>query len=566
MPKLTANLCAILLLITGCSTDAVRPRLEPPPPEQSPSRATRQPLPTRGPTLETVRVAMRDGVGLATDFYLPEGAGPWPAVLTRTPYGKHQFLNHSRRLNALGYAVIVQDTRGRFDSEGKADIFFTDGWGDLADGYDTVEWVALQPWCNGKVGMTGASAMGITQYLAAGSAPPHLVVCDVAVACASQYHHAAYPGGAFGEALVKDWLTQNGFPPEVLDTVRSHRTYDSRWRVANLEEVAGRVQVPMRHFGGWYDVFQQGTIDAFTILQHSGGEGARGRQRLIMGPWAHGGRPEGELDFPPQAAEHPREPSGTSWLARWLHGEPNGAFEDTPPVQYYTMGACGEPGAPGNKWRSADDWPVPAASREYFLQDGGTLGRTPPVKESRQTFSYDPRNPVPTLGGCNLTISRGPMDQSELESRPDVLVFTTEVLTAPLEVTGRVLARLWVSSTAPDTDFTVKLTDVYPDGRSMLVCDGIRRARFRNSFTKPELMRPGDVYALEVDLWSTSIVFNAGHRIRLAVSSSNYPRFEPNPNTAGGPGSGSDPAVARNSVHLGGEAHASRVILPVVTP
>jgi len=512
----------------------------------------------------TEMVPMRDGVRLATDIHLPEGKGPWPAILTRTPYGKGPRAQELAGVVRQGVAVVIQDLRGRFDSEGESSVFLTDGWGALQDGYDTVEWVAAQPWSNGKVGMAGGSAMGITQYLAAGAAPPHLMCCDVAVATSSLYHYAAYPGGAFGQALVGDWLRQSGFPDAVLQLVREHPSCDAVWRTANLAEVAPHVTVPMCHLGGWYDVFQQGTIDAFTLLQHQGGKGARGNQRLVVGPWGHGGQPTGELHFPPNAAEHPRDPARAEWFAYWLLGRPSDVMTRTPAVQYYTMGACGEEGAPGNEWRSADDWPVPSTEIPYYLRASGELTRAAPAADGgSRRYLYDPADPVPTRGGCNLTIPAGPLDQREIEGRGDTLLFTSEPLAAPLEVTGRLTARLWVSSSAPDTDFTAKLTDVYPDGRSMLVCDGIRRARYRESYAKPRLMEPGKVYQVEVDLWSTSIVLNAGHRIRLAVSSSNAPRFEPNPNTAGGPGSGEAPQAAENTVYMDAE-RPSCVLLPVV--
>ena len=512
----------------------------------------------------TEMVPMRDGVRLATDIHLPKGNGPWPVVLMRTPYGKGPRGAELAGVVRQGVAVVIQDLRGRFDSEGEASVFLTDGWGTLQDGYDTVEWVAAQPWCNGKVGMVGASAMGITQYLAAGAAPPHLVCCDVAVATSSLYHYAAYPGGAFGQALVGDWLRQNGFPDSVLQLVRAHPSYDAVWQAANLAEVAPQVTVPMCHLGGWYDVFQQGTIDAFTLLQHEGGEGARSNQRLVIGPWGHDGKPAGELRLPPNASEHPRDPARVEWFAYWLLGRPSDVMERTPAVQYYIMGACGEEGAPGNEWRSADDWPVPAEPTPYYCHPGGSLSTALPRADGPPfRYAYDPRKPVPTRGGCNLTIASGSMDQRELEDRHDVLVFTTEPLTVPLEVTGRLTARLWVSSSAPDTDFAAKLTDVYPDGRSMLVCDGLRRARYRDSYSEPRLMEPGEVYEVAVDLWSTSIVFNAGHRIRLAISSSNAPRFEPNPNTAGGPTSDQTPQVAENTLYVDAE-HPSHVVLPMV--
>jgi len=509
---------------------------------------------------------MRDGVKLATDVFLPDGEGPWPVVLSRTPYGRPTAQgrggNDSRGWNSEGYARVVQDTRGRFGSEGTATVFMTDGWGELQDGYDTIQWIAAQPWCNGSTGMVGGSALGITQYLAAGAAPPGLKCCWVHVACSSLYHFAAYPGGAFRKAMIEMWMRGNGFPQEAFDMVAAHPAYDALWATADLEAQAELVTVPMVHAGGWYDCFAQGTLNAYDVLQHRGGEGARGKQVLVFGPWVHGLSPAGEIEFPPQARENPLARYQKQWFAHYLKGEQNDVAE-LPRVRYYVMGDCDDPAAPGNEWRTAEDWPVPATPVPYYLQrDGKLLTDKPTLREASLSYDFDPANPVPTVGGANLVLTKGPMDQRKVEARPDVLLFETPPIEEPVEVTGHVTARLWVSSSARDTDFTAKLTDVYPDGRSMLLCDGILRARYRNSFSEPELIEPGKVYEVPVDLWSTSIVVNKGHKLRLAVSSSNYPRFEVNPNT-GAPGIKPDnPQVAHNTVYLDAE-RPSHVLLPM---
>lgn len=511
--------------------------------------------------VEVHMVPMRDGVRLSTAVVLPEGERPWPVVFSRTPYGKSGPLGNAAQIVRRGYARVVQDTRGRFDSEGLDSPFINDGWGELRDGYDTIEWIANQPWCDGNVGMTGGSALGITQYLAAGAGHPALKCCHVVVAPASLYHQAAFPGGAFSKALVEDWTRGHRFSAEGVEFMFNRPLYDDMWATVDLTARAPQVSVPMMHQGGWYDVFAQGTLDAFRALQHEGGEGARGNQILVMGPWGHGSRPVGELEFPDNALRNPSYAMLEAWFERWFTGRPTPALEG-PPVHYYVMGACGEPDAPGNEWRRADDWPIPAEEVSLYLRaDGAATFEAPQEQVGAISFRYDPANPVPTRGGCNLTIPSGPMDQRPVEDRPDVLVFTTEPLAEPLEVTGRIFAELFVSSDSPDTDFTAKLTDVYPDGRSMLLCDGILRVRNREGFDREDFMEPGEVYQARVDLWSTSIIFNRGHRIRVAISSSNAPRFDPNPNTGAPFRADDERRIATNTVHMDRE-RPSRIILP----
>jgi len=515
------------------------------------------------PAKQTVMVPMRDGVKLATDIYLPEGKGPWPAILSRTPYGKGD--NKGQPYVRLGYARVVQDLRGRFASEGDNLAFQFDGWGRARDGYDTVEWIAKQPWCNGKVGTIGGSALGIAQYMMAPSAPPHLLCQQASVGASSLYRHAAYPGGALRKSQVVGWLTGNHWDPLNLKLMQEHSSFDGFWQGIDALSHFDRAKAPCYHIGGWFDTFCQGTVDAYVKLQHEGGEGAKGNQWLLMGPWTHGGSgktSQGELTFPSNA----RNPYGQDlkrWFDHWLKGEENGV-PGTRPVRYYVMGAVGEAGAPGNEWRSAPDWPVPSTPTVYYLCEGNVLSPQRPREETQLSYDYDPANPVPTRGGRNLVLPKGPRDQREVEGRADVLLFSTPPLEEPVEVTGRVRVRLFASSSARDTDFTAKLCDVYPDGRSMLIADGIIRGRHRETMEKEIPLNPGQVYAFDIDLWSTSIVFNRGHRIRVAISSSNYPRFDANPNTGGPASAEQEPLVAHNTVFLGGE-HASGIVLPIVS-
>ncbi len=513
-----------------------------------------------------VMLPMADGTKLATDYITPKGEGPFPSILQRTPYGRSLEDGLSTGLLEQGYAIICQDHRGRFDSEGIGLAFKACGWGEHQDGYDTVEWIAAQPWSNGKVGTFGASAGGITQNLMAGAAPPHLTCQVVLVASANFYEDTAYPGGAFRKQMVEGWLEGNNFPPETLQEMLDHPTEDSYWDFYNVEKRAPEITVPSLQLGGWFDCFESGPIRSFLSRQIKGGEGARGNQVLIMGPWTHGGMfsaRQGELEFPSVAvARVDLMQRLKDFFAFWLKGEQNGAMEN--PVTYYEMGACGEPGAPGHMWQTSSTWPPPARSQRFFLTPAGGLSKEAPTAEEAQlSYVSDPSNPVPNHGGHNLILPAGSFDQREIEARDDVLTFTTEPLTQPLNLTGQAIARLFVASTAVDTDFVVKLCDVYPDGRSMLISEGVLRARYRGSFQSPELLTPGQVYELEVPLWDTSLVFNTGHRIRLDVQSSDFPRYDANTQTGIPYGQPAEPVVATNTVFFNAE-QASCLDLPVM--
>jgi predicted acyl esterase len=511
----------------------------------SPARAQQQ------PAVQTYMVPMSDGVQLATDVRPGRGEGPWPVVLLRTPYSKKVTIG-----GLDDYAIVTQDVRGRFDSEGHARPFFDDGWGEHQDGLDTVKWILAQPWCNGKIGTTGGSALGITQEMLAGANPPAVLCQHIVVATGDIYRHAAYPGAAFRESLMAGWLKETKWPEDNLALMLEHPFYDALWQTTNSDARirAERINIPAVHLGGWFDIFTQGTLDSFIIRSR-----IRPEQWLVMGPWPHGIKREvGELEFPPNAVEVPKP--GTDfqmWFDHWLRGTDNG-LPMLPRVQYYVMGACGEPGAPGNEWRSAYAWPVHAKRTRFYLGPEQSLSRMVPAA-GRATYRYDPAKPVPTRGGANLLLPAGPMDQRELETRKDVLVFSTPVLEEPVEVTGRVIVRLYASSSARDTMFTAKLCDVYPDGRSMLLCDGALRAACRASLSNASPLEPGRVYEFNVDLGSTSIIFNKGHRIRVDISSSNAPRFAVHPNVWGE----GKAQTATQTVYHGG-TNASAVILPVV--
>jgi len=504
-------------------------------------------------------VEMRDGIHLATDVYLPNNLNSTQGtLLIRTPYNKNDATAVGTNLAKNGWPAVIQDMRGRFSSEG-IDTVFRNAH---TDGPDTLAWIAQQSWSNGKIATFGGSALGINQYYMAGANPPNLACQYISVATPNLYEHGVYQGGQFRKYLVEEWLRgqESQF---VLPELWSNENYSlDFWTNTSLEDNWESVNVPAIHLGGWYDCFEQGIIDGFMGYQYLGGLGALGKSKLIMGPWSHGlNRHVGELVYPENADYTAAGEMFGEMISQYCMDGPND-FDNRPAVSYYVMGDVDDIDAPGNEWRTADDWPIPHTELECYFHGDGALSTSYPDGHTPLSYLYDPTDPVPTLGGQNLGLPRGPYDQRTVEDREDVLVFTSDVLQEPFEATGPIKARLYVSSDCPDTDFTVKLTDVYPDGRSMLITDGIIRMRNRNGFDHWEFMQPGEIYEVEVDVWSTSYIWNTGHRVRVDISSSNYPRFLNNPNTA-------DPIygnitfnVAQNVLYVDSE-HPSCIILPV---
>ncbi|MHC4519825.1 MAG: CocE/NonD family hydrolase [Planctomycetota bacterium] len=509
---------------------------------------------------ETVMVPMRDGVKLATDVYRPEGDGPCPTLLIRTPYNKDGIKGFADEASKRGYVLVGQDFRGRFASEGDDyPVFLHGGWGEHQDGYDTVEWIAKQEWCNGKVGAFGMSAPGIALNMMGPSRPPHLVCCYSSVAFSSMYHQAAYQGGAFRKSLLESWLALSGFSGNNLKQFRAHPDYDDFWRQFDTERVADQVNVPFMFVGGWYDIFTAGTLNSFMTVNKKGDTGARGKCRLVMEAYGHGRNDV--LVFP--NAGQPKAADMWNWFDVWLKHDGKG-LEEIPVVQYFAMGDPNDPNTPGNRWYTADDWPIQAEAKKVYLHPDRRLRLEPPQELfGSLSYKYDPKDPVPTIGGANLIIAKGPMDQRSIESRQDLLLFSSPALGQHVEITGPITVKLWASSTARDTDFTAKICDVYPDGRSMIVLDGIVRARHRNSMEKSELLEPEKIYEFEIDLWATSLVISPGHSVRIAISSSNAPRFEPNPNTGKPSGSDDQTQVATNTIYVNAK-HPSHVVFPVV--
>lgn len=519
-----------------------------------------QAKPPRGAT-ETM-VPMRDGVKLATNVYLPKGDGPFPVVLTRTPYGKDAGLSlASDRYLKAGYVYVVQDCRGKFASEGEYKTFEND----RDDGFDTVEWVAKQPWCNGQVGMSGASAMGITSLLAAISRPEALKCAYVIVAPESFWTEATFIGGVFKEADTTGWLKGQG----VADQIPARRASLADPKLETEQDIylfRDQIKIPIYHVGGWYDIFSVGTQGNFSYLQNHGVEGARGRQKLMMGPFGHGTL-KGDLKYDGGGGILNALADELRWFDHHLKGIDNGIATE-PAVKYYQMASARRKAfSPKNGWRTAANWPIASRATRYYLHADRSLSTEgPTVSDSSTTYEFDPQNPVKTVGGANLTIPLGPLDQREIGDRADYLRFQTPVLEQDVTIAGPVELELVASTDGPDTDFVVKLVDVYPDGYEALLLDQPLRARYRAGH-RPEqvqMMTPGKPTKMTIKLGGTANTFEAGHRIAVHVTSSNHPRFEVNPNTGEAPGKNDlPPRAAQNTIHHDG-AHPTALVLPVV--
>jgi len=513
-------------------------------------------------TKKTYMIPMRDGVELATDVYLPLiHASPHGSVLLRTPYGKNDIAVVGYLFAILGWPAVIQDMRGCGDSNGNNTVFRNS----QTDGPDTVAWIANQSWSNGKVATVGPSALGICQYLMAGANPPQLACQGIMVASPNLYKHAIYQGGEFRKELVEIWLkSQDAL--YVLPEIFANENYSlGFWTNVSLDDNWQDVNVPAIHMGGWYDAFLQGIVDGYDGYQHNSGTGALGKSKLIMGPWTHDGyitTKQGDLTYPENSLCWFTIDVFLDMIKQYTMAQGN-AFDDWPAVSYYVMGDVTDIDAPGNEWRYADEWPIPATDASWYFNEDGTLSKTPQEDNEPITYTYDPSNPVPNLGGQNLNLHPGPRDQTPVESREDVIVFTSSVLTETYEATGPIKAHLFVSSDCPDTDFTVKLTDVYPDGRSMVITDGILRMRNRDGPDHWVWMEPGEIYEIDVNMLTTSYIWNIGHRIRVEVSSSNYPRFLANPNTPDPITENTTYLVAQNTLYLD-STHLSCITLPEI--
>jgi len=507
-------------------------------------------------------VPMRDGVKLATNVYAPKGEGPFPVVLTRTPYGKDSGLSAlADRYVKSGYVCVIQDCRGRFKSGGEYAIFEND----RDDGFDTVDWIAKQPWCNGKVGMTGASAMGITALLAAIAQPEALKCAYVVVAPESFWTEATFVGGVFKEADVAGWLKSQGVEDQI--PVRRASLGDSKLEEA--QDIIGfrdKIQIPIFHVGGWYDIFSVGTQGNFAYLHNQGAEGARGRQKLLMGPFGHGAL-KGELKYGAGGSLLTALVADLKWFDHHLKGLDNG-IDKEPAVKYFQM-ASARKGSESKKngWRTTENWPPKSQPATYYLTEKRELSKTAPSDTNSSTsYEFDPKNPVPTVGGANLNLPIGPLDQREVAERQDYLRFSSPVLEQDVTIAGPVYVDLHAATDGPDTDFMVKLIDVYPDGYEALILDQPLRTRYRDGHrvAQVKLMTPGEPTRMRVNLGSTANTFEKGHRIAVHVTSSNHPRFEVNPNTGEAPGKNErEPRVAKNTIYHDA-AHPTALVLPVI--
>ncbi len=512
---------------------------------------------------KTYMVPMRDGIHLATDIYLPLlFSKPHGAILLQTPYNKDDLYSLGVLISSIGWPIVIQDMRGTHASEG---IF--SGFRECqTDGPDTLSWIASLDWSNSKVSTVGPSALGITQYFMAGANPPELSCQGVMVATPNLHKHAIFQGGEFRKSLVEEWLRSVDALYLIEEILENENYTEDIWANVTLDDNWEDINVPAIHMGGWYDIFLQGTIDGYLGYQHLSGFGARDKSKLVIGPWWHEGYIEykqGELIYPENSLKIIELIQMYLEMVNKYTMNKNNDFEDRPSIWYYVMGDIDVIDSPGNEWRYADDWPIPADYVPWYFHENGVLSKTNPNDYDSITYIYDPINPVPTIGGQNLKIPSGPRDQSSIENRSDVIVFTSDALIEPYEATGSIKAKLFVSSDCPDTDFTVKLTDVYPDGRSMLITDGILRMRNRNGVDHWEFMQPGEIYEVEVDLWSTSYIWNTGHKIRIAISSSNYPRFLANPNTKDSILNNDTYNIAHNTLYLD-SIHQSCIIFPEI--
>lgn len=535
-----------------------------------------------------VLIEMRDGTRLATDLYFPEGAtGPFPAILMRTIYSKEaEFGNDPifAELVRRGYVVAIQDTRGRAPPRPSP---VSPSIGDRNDAYDTVSWLTAQPWSNRKVGSAGCSSPGEAQLLLAATRHPNHVTA-VPQSAASGYNvrgrpWASFDGGVFELAQTAGWFSGNPGKVDfatlpVIDVLRKaglpasdyerfvaskpEGDYFRRFEWLRRDDI---LDVPMLFFDSWYDYGPAETLELFKRVRETAPrELARANQFVVIAPGTHCSY----QDLGENTVVGERELGDARldilnmrlrWYDYWLKGIDNG-ITTMPKVQYYVMGR--------NVWQSAATWPVPGTHYEkLYLQADGVLAFEPPALAGSDTFIYDPGSPVPTLGGhtccTGLNTGAGAYDQSAIEQRDDVLVYTSAVLDEGIEVTGPLEVILQVSSSAPDTDFTAKLVDVYPDGRAFNVQEGALRLRYRGGFDKDLRMQAGEIYRIRLDLHVTSNYFAPGHRIRLEVSSSNFPRWERNLNTGGNNYDETDFVTAENSVHYSAEA-ASFIVLPIV--
>jgi len=543
-----------------------------------------------------VKITMRDGVKLATNVFLPDGNGPWPVVLVRTAYNRN--FVYDRNFLDKKIALVVQDCRRRYASEGDFYPFVNEA----ADGYDTLEWISNQKWCNGKIGMFGASYLAATQFYAVISGSSRISVLNPQFMTGDCWKQGYFCNGVFSLGLTWSWLcfetnsktSEASVMPafnvaELLRTlplidldvksgmnkVKSYRDFVSNnrysefWKQFSLEGQYNKFQMPVLLIGGWYDYYPSEMLKIFCELEkHSKTKQVSESHKVIIGPWTHGINhltTLGEIDFGEDSLKE--NDATVRWLDCVLHGRNISQFQKSP-IRIFVMGK--------NIWRDEYEWPLARTKyTNYYLHQAGNLSTTPPGKhEKPDTYDYDPLNPVPTISG-NHSIGTynpglyelakpGPYDQSILETRNDVLVYTSDVLERDTEITGPITFILFASSSAPDTDFVVKLVDVHPNGKSINISEGIIRARFRNNVHgEPVLMEPGKIYKFNIEMMATSNVFKKGHRIKVYITSSNFPLWDRNLNTGNDPATDTEMQVAHQTI-FHDSLRPSHIILPVI--
>jgi putative CocE/NonD family hydrolase len=544
------------------------------------------------PTVKRLNVwiPMRDGVRLSANVFLPADRARVPAIVERTPYGKG--LDITSLYQAFvdrGYAVVAQDVRGRYESEG----VFEPLEQEPNDGDDTLNWIARQPWSDGKIGMIGGSYRGIVQWKAALLGNPHLKAIFPIVSGWDDYRDRFYSeGGAMKLGPRLEWMAENlkvpgyqpvfgtyvlhlplrtsdvaatGRPSRMFQEALNHPAFDSFWRAISVRERIRTIRTPVFAVGGWYDNFVESDLEAYSTLHK-----ASGLNRVIVGPWPHSMSYKfQDVDFGPDS-QIPVRALQLAWFDHWLMGKDEPLLSG-PPLRIFVMGS--------DKWREESEWPPPEARPHAFylesggrantLQGDGALMDKPVERSARDRFVFDPRDPAPTRGGavcCNpRVLPWGPMDQRPVERRKDVLVYTTRPLESDLETIGPVQVILYAATSAKDTDFTAKLVDVFPDGNARNLTDGILRLRYRGGLDKTQLAKPGEVYKISIDAGVTANVFLKGHRIRVEISSSNFPRFDRNPNTGGRIADETKPVAATQTVYHD-HGHPSQLVLLVMPP
>ena len=513
-------------------------------------------------TQRHVMIPMRDGVRLSAWIYLPTGQGPWPVLMEQRYSNVRAARTRHTELAKHGYVVAGINFRGTAESEGTFVGYRDLAWGPKRDGYDVTEWLARQPWSNGKVGSFGSSQAGFAQNLQAVTQPPHLVCQFMVDTGLSLFHDGYRMGGStrYVQFQVMEQFCRNPQDNRLLvEEWTRHPTYDAYWEAEDAGRHFDKMNVPCFTVASWFDDPKgDSSIRSFIGRQHHGGKQSCGNQKLLIGPWPHGGskgNTVGDLKFPGNASATV-ENLMLRWFGHYLQGKGTGILEE-PAVRYYVTGASGEPTAPGNVWREAANFPPKTTVESLYFQELGALAAEPPLHEASATaYTTDPAQPARMPG----LVAR---DMRQYESDPGVISFTSPPLTEPTEWTGRIDVELFVTSTARDTDFIVKVCDVYPDGRSIALINSIRRARYREGFEQERFLQPGHVARIAFDVGWLSQTFNRQHRIRVTIASTGVPYYEPNPQT-GSRITSKPPGhtqVAVNRV-LHNQRYPSRILVP----